>query len=297
MRLVPQERVEAHAVLDRRKGLGIEHAAIVLNRVTHRFRVRDDVELREVHPFRREIELRPHCGPVGVAVDGGNGDRFVRRGSARGRAADQGQADSCNEITAVQRHGALSPEERSSIGGDTTLLRGLILCWQPMAKLILGLVAFFGVHSISLLALGWRNRVAQRLGTRAWQGIYSIASLLGFYLLISGYRATRATAAVLYVPPAWLPLHCGAPDAACIYARARLGAAGAHQGPRATSTGAGDHALGPGASLDQWQRDRRASVRHFSRVVRRGAHCRSIVVRPARRIAFSRARQRTMRLP
>jgi uncharacterized membrane protein len=31
----------------------------------------------------------------------------------------------------------------------------------------------FRVHSISLLAVGWRNRVAQRLGTRAWQGIYS----------------------------------------------------------------------------------------------------------------------------
>ena len=72
-----------------------------------------------------------------------------------------------------------------------------------MNKLILGLVAFFGVHSISLLAVGWRNRVAQRLGTRAWQGIYSIASLLGFFLLVSGYRATRASAAVLYVSPAW----------------------------------------------------------------------------------------------
>ena len=72
-----------------------------------------------------------------------------------------------------------------------------------MNKLILGLVAFFGVHSISLLAVGWRNRIAQRLGTRAWQGIYSIASLLGFFLLVSGYRATRASATVLYVSPAW----------------------------------------------------------------------------------------------
>ena len=72
-----------------------------------------------------------------------------------------------------------------------------------MNKLILGLVAFFGIHSISLLAVGWRNRAAQRLGTRTWQGIYSIASLLGFFLLVSGYRATRASAEVLYVTPAW----------------------------------------------------------------------------------------------
>jgi uncharacterized membrane protein len=64
-------------------------------------------------------------------------------------------------------------------------------------------VAFFGVHSISLLALGWRNRVAQRLGSRAWQGIYSIAALLGFYLLVAGYGAARTSAAVLYVSPAW----------------------------------------------------------------------------------------------
>jgi uncharacterized membrane protein len=72
-----------------------------------------------------------------------------------------------------------------------------------MNRLILGLVAFFSIHSISLLALDWRNRVAQRLGTRAWQGIYSIASLLGFYLLVAGYRATHGFAAVLYVSPAW----------------------------------------------------------------------------------------------
>ena len=73
-----------------------------------------------------------------------------------------------------------------------------------MTKLILGLAVFFGVHSISMVALGWRNRVVERLGTRAWQGIYSIAALLGFYLLISGYGAARVSAAVLYVPPAWL---------------------------------------------------------------------------------------------
>jgi uncharacterized membrane protein len=72
-----------------------------------------------------------------------------------------------------------------------------------MNRLIIGLVAFFGVHSISLLALSWRNRVAERLGTRAWQGIYSIASLLGFFLLVAGYRADRVSAAVLYVSPTW----------------------------------------------------------------------------------------------
>ena len=73
-----------------------------------------------------------------------------------------------------------------------------------MDSLILGLVIFFGVHSISLLALGWRNRIAERLGKHAWQGIYSVAALIGFYLLVSGYGAARASASVLYVSPPWL---------------------------------------------------------------------------------------------
>jgi uncharacterized membrane protein len=73
-----------------------------------------------------------------------------------------------------------------------------------MDKLILGLVVFFGGHSISLLALGWRDRMAKRLGTRAWQGAYSILALIGFYLLVSGYGAARPLAATLYAPPPWL---------------------------------------------------------------------------------------------
>ena len=72
-----------------------------------------------------------------------------------------------------------------------------------MEQLILGLAVFFGVHSISLLALGWRNRAAERLGTRTWQGIYSIAALAGLYLLVSGYGAARASDAVLYATPPW----------------------------------------------------------------------------------------------
>jgi uncharacterized membrane protein len=73
-----------------------------------------------------------------------------------------------------------------------------------MDRLILGLVVFFGGHSISLLALGWRDRMAKRLGVRAWQVAYSILALLGFYLLVSGYGAARSIAAVLYAPLPWL---------------------------------------------------------------------------------------------
>jgi uncharacterized membrane protein len=70
-----------------------------------------------------------------------------------------------------------------------------------MERLILGLAVFFGVHCISLVAVGWRDRVAERLGKMTWQGIYSVASLIGFYLLVTGYGAARISTAVLYVTP------------------------------------------------------------------------------------------------
>jgi uncharacterized membrane protein len=70
-----------------------------------------------------------------------------------------------------------------------------------MNKLALGLLLFFGGHSISLLALDWRNRVAARLGTRTWQAIYSIVALVAFYVLVVGYGDARQSALQLYVPP------------------------------------------------------------------------------------------------
>jgi uncharacterized membrane protein len=73
-----------------------------------------------------------------------------------------------------------------------------------MDRLILGLAVFFGGHSISLLALGWRDRMAKRLGVRTWQGAYTVLALIGFYLLVTGYGAARPVAAVLYAPPPWL---------------------------------------------------------------------------------------------
>jgi uncharacterized membrane protein len=73
-----------------------------------------------------------------------------------------------------------------------------------MARFILGLAVFFGVHSISMLALGWRNRMVDRLGTRSWQAIYSVVALAGAYLIVTGYGEARLTAPVLYTPPAEL---------------------------------------------------------------------------------------------
>jgi uncharacterized membrane protein len=73
-----------------------------------------------------------------------------------------------------------------------------------MLKLVAGLVIFLGVHSIRIVAPGWRDRMIARLGAGGWKGLYSIASIAGFVLIIGGYAAARLEPVVLYNPPFWL---------------------------------------------------------------------------------------------
>lgn len=72
-----------------------------------------------------------------------------------------------------------------------------------MTLLILGLVIFIGVHSVGILAPAWRDRTAARLGTVPWQGLYSLASLAGFLLIVWGYGLARQDPVALYAPPVW----------------------------------------------------------------------------------------------
>jgi uncharacterized membrane protein len=71
-----------------------------------------------------------------------------------------------------------------------------------MTTLIVGLVLFLGVHSVSILAPAWRNAMAARLGEWGWKGLYAIGAIAGFVLIIQGYAAARLTPVVLWVPPA-----------------------------------------------------------------------------------------------
>ena len=73
-----------------------------------------------------------------------------------------------------------------------------------MIVLLLGLVLFFGVHSISIVAPGWRQAHIARRGEGAWKGVYSLAAGVGLALLIVGYGLARREPVVLYVPPAGL---------------------------------------------------------------------------------------------
>ncbi|MGB5474721.1 MAG: NnrU family protein [Gammaproteobacteria bacterium] len=73
-----------------------------------------------------------------------------------------------------------------------------------MSLLIIGLLLFFATHSISIVNVSWRNRIAARIGTLSWQGLYSMAALAGLLLIIWGYGLARQDPVVLYLPPAWL---------------------------------------------------------------------------------------------
>jgi len=73
-----------------------------------------------------------------------------------------------------------------------------------MLQLVAGLVIFLGVHSIRIVAPGWRDRMLTRLGTGTWKGLYSIASLAGFVLIVVGYAAARLEPIALYYPPFWM---------------------------------------------------------------------------------------------
>ena len=73
-----------------------------------------------------------------------------------------------------------------------------------MLKLVTGLVIFFGLHSVRILAPGWRDNMVARLGAVPWKGLYSIGSLVGFVMIVGGYAAARLDPVVLYNPPVWL---------------------------------------------------------------------------------------------
>jgi uncharacterized membrane protein len=73
-----------------------------------------------------------------------------------------------------------------------------------MLILILGLVIFLGVHSLSIINEPVRNRLLKSMGEGPFKGAFSVVSVVGLILIVVGYGMARADPAVLYVPPAWL---------------------------------------------------------------------------------------------
>ena len=70
-----------------------------------------------------------------------------------------------------------------------------------MSLLILGLVLFLGVHSVRIVADGWRTRMLASWGEGRWKGLYSLLSFAGLGLIGWGYSLARQDPVVLWSPP------------------------------------------------------------------------------------------------
>jgi uncharacterized membrane protein len=73
-----------------------------------------------------------------------------------------------------------------------------------MLMLLLGLILFLGVHSTRIVADGWRGAAIARIGPLPWKGLYTLVSLLGFVVLVWGFRMARQDTVVLWTSPSWM---------------------------------------------------------------------------------------------
>ncbi len=70
-----------------------------------------------------------------------------------------------------------------------------------MTLFIIGLIVFFGVHAMPVVARGQRQALIAKLGEGPYKGFYALAALAGFVFIIIGWRS--ADASQLYVTPAY----------------------------------------------------------------------------------------------
>lgn len=67
---------------------------------------------------------------------------------------------------------------------------------------IAGALIFFGIHLFTSFRKRGPGDIRERMG-RAYQGVYALASLVGFVLLLWGYAAMRPGEAHLWDSPPW----------------------------------------------------------------------------------------------
>lgn len=72
-----------------------------------------------------------------------------------------------------------------------------------MLQLLLGIALFFGIHSVSMLALPLRNRLVAK-NELGWKLFYSLISLLGLVLMVRGYAEFKLSSPLIYQSPVWL---------------------------------------------------------------------------------------------
>ena len=71
-----------------------------------------------------------------------------------------------------------------------------------MAMLVLGVLLFACVHFVSSLTQGFKSVAIGKIGEDGYKGIFSLALLSSFALMIFGWRSTVPTH--VYIPPAAL---------------------------------------------------------------------------------------------
>jgi uncharacterized membrane protein len=79
-----------------------------------------------------------------------------------------------------------------------------------MWVMLTGLVLFLGVHSVRIVADDWRSAFIAKRGAGAFKGLYTVASLLGFGLMVWGFGLARQDPVVLWTPPVWARHAAGA---------------------------------------------------------------------------------------
>lgn len=72
-----------------------------------------------------------------------------------------------------------------------------------MSALVLGLVLFFGTHSVRIVADRWRDAQVARFGLLGWKALYSLVAIAGFVLIVWGYGSARAEPLIVFAPPLW----------------------------------------------------------------------------------------------
>ncbi len=73
-----------------------------------------------------------------------------------------------------------------------------------MTWLIIGLVLFLGVHSVSIVSPQGRDALAGRMGEGGYKGAYALVSFVGLALIVWGYGLARQAPVLLYAPPTGL---------------------------------------------------------------------------------------------
>jgi len=72
-----------------------------------------------------------------------------------------------------------------------------------MLWMISGILLFFGIHSVAIISLPLRDRLAMR-SELGWKFAHSVLAIAGLYLMIQGYHELKLNPRLLYVPPLWL---------------------------------------------------------------------------------------------